>query len=131
MKRSEAYQYRRNISAVIADLSDVAALDVIDLFLPWAPDTDYIAGDRRRHGEKLYRCEQSHRSQATWSPDVTPALWTEIFVDEWEPWKQPTGAQDAYRIGARVSHSEKHWINERDYNVSEPGTFDCGWSEAQ
>ena len=42
--------------------------------------------------------------------------------------KQPTGAQDAYAKGAKVSHNGKHWISDVDNNVWEPGVY--GWSEA-
>lgn len=128
MKQSEAYKYRRHISAVIADLDDEAALDVADLFLPWRSGETYAVGDRRRYHEKLYRCEQAHTSQSDWTPDLTPALWTEISVEEWPEWKQPTGAQDAYRLGSKCSHNSKHWISTIDYNVYEPGV--AGWDEA-
>lgn len=43
-------------------------------------------------------------------------------------WVQPTGAHDAYAIGARVSHNGKKWFNEvYESNVWEPGVF--GWVE--
>lgn len=47
-------------------------------------------------------------------------------VDEWPEWVQPTGAQDAYLLGAQVSHNGFHWINTgSNANVWEPGVF--GW----
>lgn len=129
MTRQQAERYRRQINKVIADLDDEMALDVKELFLPWETDTDYEAGDRRQRGGKLYRCNQAHRSQADWAPELTPALWTEISIEEWPPWKQPAGAHDAYPYLAKCSHVSKHWINTRPYNVQEPGTFDSGWEE--
>ena len=42
--------------------------------------------------------------------------------------KQPTGAQDAYAKGAKVSHNGKHWVSTADNNVWEPGVY--GWDEA-
>ena len=128
MKGSEARRYRRDITAVIEDLTDASALDVLELFLPWREETAYYRGDRRKHDGKLYRCEQDHLSQTDWTPDLTPALWTEISVEEWPEWKQPTGAQDAYRLGSKCSHNSKHWISTIDYNVYEPGV--AGWDEA-
>ena len=128
MTREQARRFRQHIDRVIEDISDETALDVTDLFLPWQTDTVYYRGDRRKHEGKLYRCEQDHISQADWTPDLTPALWTEISVEEWPEWKQPTGAQDAYRIGDKVSHNSLHWICTIDYNVYEPGV--AGWEQA-
>lgn len=128
MKRHEAEQYRRHLNVLIDTLDDEAALAVTDLFIPWATKTHYLAGDRKRHGDKLYRCEQEHTSQDDWTPDITPALWTEISVDEYPEWVQPTGAQDAYRLGAKVSHLGKHWTSDIDFNTYEPSVY--GWSEA-
>ena len=127
MTRQQAERYRRQINKVIADLDDEMALDVKELFLPWAPWTSYKAGDRRRHEDGLYRCEQEHTSQPEWTPDATPALWTEISIEEWPAWRQPTGAQDAYHYLDKVSHAGKHWISVVDANTWEPGVY--GWEE--
>ena len=78
MTRREAEMYRRHINTVVDELTDEAALDVVDLFLPWLEGAEYAAGDRRKYDGKLYRCEQAHTSQAEWTPDKTPALWTEV-----------------------------------------------------
>lgn len=127
MTRTQARRYRQHLNRIVQDLPDETALDVIDLFLPWRSGESYAVGDRRQYSEKLYRCEQAHTAQSDWTPDVTPALWTEVSVEEWPAWRQPTGAQDAYRIDDKVSHNEKHWICTIDYNVYEPGV--AGWDE--
>lgn len=44
-----------------------------------------------------------------------------------DEWKQPTGAHDAYDVGAIVSHNGKIWINTSPANIYEPGVF--GWNE--
>ena len=44
-----------------------------------------------------------------------------------DEWKQPTGAHDAYDVGAIVSHNGKIWINTSPANIYEPGVF--GWDE--
>lgn len=44
-----------------------------------------------------------------------------------DPWSQPTGAHDAYRLAAIVTHAGKEWENLTDYNVWEPGV--SGWRE--
>ena len=126
MTRREAMRYRRHINAVIEPLADETALDVTDLFEPWQTGKDYAAGDRVKHEDILYRCVQGHTSQANWTPDATPALWTRVTVEEWPEWVQPTGSQDAYNKGDKVSHNENHWVSDVDYNTWEPGIY--GWS---
>ena len=108
-------------------LDDESALDGIELFPLWKTDTAYEVSIRIRYNDVLYKCVQAHTSQPSWTPDITPALWTEVSIDEFPEWKQPTGAQDAYRIGDKVSHLEKHWISAIDYNVYEPSVY--GWDE--
>lgn len=123
----KARQLRAMIEKASLSLTDEDALQAVELYAMWEPDTAYTAGDRRRHNGILYRCVQSHTSQADWTPDATPALWTVVSLDEWPEWRQPTGAQDAYSKGDKVSHNGKHWINTLDYNTYEPGVY--GWDE--
>lgn len=130
MKRYEAIKLRRAIVQGSESLDDVTAMNVPYLFEPWEPGKAYKAGDRRRYGETLYKCLQAHTSQDDWAPDVAVSLWVRVDDPgvEWPEWVQPTGAQDAYANGAKVSHNEKHWVSNTDNNVWEPGVF--GWDEA-
>ena len=125
--REKARELRKLIVKASQSLDDESALQGIELFPLWQTDTAYAVGDRVRYNEVLYKCVQAHTSQAQWTPDITPALWTEVSIDEWPEWKQPLGAQDAYRIGDKVSHLEKHWVSAIDYNVYEPSFY--GWDE--
>lgn len=102
-----------------------------EMFPEWDPNSyDYFAGEKVTYNGKYYRCVQSHTSQPTWSPEDAKSLWAEIGnpSEEYPEWIQPTGAQDAYEKGAKVSHNDKHWISEYDANVWEPGVF--GWAES-
>lgn len=108
--------------------TDESALESVDIYPEWKADTEYTIGYRVAFGGNLYKCVQAHTSQADWTPDATPALWTRVSIDEWPEWVQPTGAQDAYNTGDKVSHNEKHWISTTDGNVWEPGVY--GWQEA-
>ena len=119
---------RRLIEKAAASLTDEDALSGVELYAEWKPGVDYSAGDRRRDGNVLYRCVQSHTSQSDWRPSVTPALWVVVSLDEWPEWVQPTGVQDAYNIGDKVSHNDQHWTSIVDANVWEPGVY--GWMEA-
>lgn len=127
--RQKAYQLRSMIEKASVSLSDDDAISVPELFPHWKTDTDYVVGDRVSYEETLYKCLQSHTSQSTWTPDVSPSLWVRIDdpSHEFPEWIQPTGSTDAYALGAKVSHNEKHWISDVDGNVWEPGIY--GWSE--
>lgn len=125
--RQHAYKLREMIVKASTSLSDEDALEAIELYPIWKTDTAYTVDERIRYEDTLYRCVQSHTSQDDWTPDVTPALWTVVSLDEFPEWVQPTGAQDAYRIGDKVSHNEKHWVSTIDYNTYEPGVY--GWDE--
>ena len=126
MKHSTAIKYRQHLNLLIAPLNDEDALEMAELFPMWSLKA-YSIGDRIQYDEKLYKCVQAHTAQSDWTPDVTPNLWTRVSVDEFPEWIQPTGAQDAYRLGDKVSHNNKHWISDIDYNTYEPSVF--GWTE--
>ena len=129
MTREHALKLRELILKASISLGDEDALQGIELFPLWKamPPMEYEVGDRVRYNDTLYKCVQAHTSQSDWTPDVTPALWVVVSIDEFPEWRQPTGAHDSYRIGDKVSHLEKHWISTIDYNVYEPGVY--GWDE--
>lgn len=131
MKRSHALKLRAMIEKASVSLDDTDALEAVELFPVWQTDTAYTAGIRVRYGDKLYRCEQSHTSQADWTPPSVPALWTEVAKPGEIPvWKQPTGAQDAYMSGDRVWFPERDtdvWISTVDNNTWQPGVY--GWDK--
>ena len=130
MKREHAYNLRDLMHKAAVSLSDEDALGGIELFPAWAADTQYALNVRVRYEGKLYKCVQAHTSQSGWEPDKTPALWTEVAKPGEIPvWKQPTGAQDAYRIGERVWFPEKNttiYISDIDYNTYRPDVY--GWT---
>ena len=131
ISRAKAHQLRAMIEKASVSLDDSDALEAVELFPVWQTDTAYNAGVRVRYGEHLYRCEQSHTSQADWTPDQTPALWTEVAKPGEIPvWKQPTGAQDAYMTGDKVHYPTKDdpvYISTVDNNVWSPDTY--GWDK--
>ena len=129
MKRSHLLKLRELIEKASANLNDEDALESVELFPEWAVGVEYKYHDRRRYNGKLYRCEQAHTSQADWTPDITPALWTEVVAPgEIGVWKQPTGAQDAYQVGDKVYFPEKGdpvYICTKPDNVYAPNVW--GW----
>jgi len=60
-----------------------------------------------------------------WSPD-TYGWELETSGEEYPKWVQPTGAHDAYALGAIVAHNGQLWISTVDANVWEPGVY--GWN---
>ena len=131
MKREHAYKLRELMHKAAVSLPDEDALEAVELFPAWKPDTAYATDERIRYGEKLYRCVQAHTSQADWTPDATPALWTEVAKPGEIPvWKQPTGAQDAYSKGDKVKYPDADgdvWVSIVDSNVWQPGVY--GWEK--
>lgn len=129
MTRAEALKYRESIEQAAALQSDEKALENIYLYPEWKVGIDAVKDKRYRFGETLYKCVQNHTTQADWTPDLTPALWVVVSLDEFPAWRQPTGAHDAYNQGDKVSHLEKHWVSDIDANVYEPSVY--GWSEVE
>lgn len=129
MTREHAYKLRRLIEQSATTLNDADALEGIELFPLWKDDAEYALNDRIRYEDVLYKCVQAHTSQPSWTPDITPALWVRVSIDEFPEWIQPLGSEDAYRIGDKVSHLDKHWISAIDYNVYEPSVY--GWDEIE
>lgn len=130
--RAKARQLRRYIEIASTFLTDTEALESIELFPAWKTDTAYKVGIRVHYNDQLYRCEQAHTSQADWTPDATPALWTAVAEPGEIPvWVQPTGAQDAYRIGDKVhfpTADDPVYVSTIDYNTYAPNVY--GWELA-
>ncbi len=122
-----AQKIANSIILATSYLDDEQAETVTNLFPVWESGVEYIVGDRRQYNELLYRCVQAHTSQDDWTPDKTPALWVRTSTEEWPEWIQPQGAHDAYNIGDKVSHLDKHWISTVDANIWEPSVY--GWDE--
>ena len=131
MKRSHLLKLRELIEKASANLNDEDALESVELFPSWAVGTAYTLNQRVRYGEKLYKCVQAHTSQSDWTPDATPALWTEVAKPGEIPvWKQPTGAQDAYMTGDKVHYptaDDPVYQSTIDYNVYSPEAYPQGW----
>ena len=106
---------------------DNTALTGIELYPVWTVGIAVAKDSRYQYEGKLYKCVQAHTTQADWTPDVTPALWVIVSLEEWPEWIQPTGAHDAYSKGAKVTHNDKKWTSDVDANVWEPGVY--GWTE--
>ena len=131
MKRSKLYQLREIIEKASVNLSDEDALTAVELFPAWEVGKSYSQNDRILYNGKLYKVNQAHISQADWTPDATPALFTEVAKPGEIPvWKQPTGAQDAYNTGDKVHYPDADsavYESLIDANVWSPADYPQGW----
>lgn len=60
--------------------TDNQAVEAKYLYPVWKPDIAYTTAHRLLYGDILYRVLQDHTSQADWTPDITPALYTVVEV---------------------------------------------------
>lgn len=120
---------RAAMDAAGAALTDEIALTATAIYPMWATDKNYTIGDRIQHNSILYKCVQAHTSQADWTPDVTPALWVRVSIEEWPEFVKPTGAHDAYAKGDKITFEGKHYISLIDANVYSPVEYPAGWEE--
>lgn len=120
---------KKILSAETNELSDEEALEVAALYPTWSSkiDSEISVGERLWYDGKLWKVIQAHTVQESWTPDVSASLFTEVSIEEFQEWRQPLGSEDAYHLGDKVKHKDKHWISDVDNNVWEPGIY--GWSE--
>ena len=120
---------RSYIEKAATSLTDEDALQAVELFPQWVVEHAYVVGERLQYNGVLYRVAQAHTSQADWTPDITPALFVVVSLDEWPEFVQPTGAHDAYNKGDKVTFEGKHYISLIDANVYSPAAYPAGWQE--
>lgn len=112
--------------------SDTLSLEeiniLVDIYPKWAADTAYALHDILQFRGTLYIVAQAHTSQEDWTPDVTPALYVaRTPVGVIPVWVQPTGAQDAYKIGDKVLFEGKIYESLIDANTWSPTAYSAGW----
>lgn len=78
MRKSEALKIRANLESAVQSLPVSAAAEMVKFHPAWKPDTSYPAGLRLRYKGTLYAVIQAHTSQAAWTPDSVPALYTAV-----------------------------------------------------
>ena len=122
-----ARKLRPLIEKAAQSLSDADSLEAVQLFEHWQPGEDYPADKKLQYNGELWKVLQPHTSQANWTPDTAVSLYVRVDdpAIEYPVWRQPLGAQDAYRLGDKVSHNGQHWHSTIDYNTYEPGVY--GW----
>lgn len=130
-----AEQFRRALQMFAASLDDEKAMEVATIYDPWKDGKAYAVGEFFTYGEnavgdpQLYKVNQAHVSQFDWLPDLNPALYTPIGLDEkgYPIWSQPTGAHDAYNTGDIVDYNGTLYKSLVDGNVYAPDSYPAGW----
>lgn len=77
MKYTDLIEYMKKSRKAV---DDSTALIGMELYPVWAVGIAVAKDSRYQYNGKLYKCVQAHTTQADWTPDVTPALWTVIDV---------------------------------------------------
>ena len=122
-----ARKLRPYIEKAAISLSDEDALEAVNLFENWYPDTSYVKDQRVNYEGTLYKCLQSHTSQDAWTPTAAPSLWAKVLIPDANvvpEWEQPDST-NPYMKGDKVTHNGTTYESTIDNNVWEPGVY--GW----
>lgn len=124
------------------DLSHDQKEEILSRYEEYQEDKEYKEGDKFTFEGKIYEVIQEHRSQTTWIPSSTPALYKEFLNvkikdeagNESEvvaEFRKPTGAHDAYQKGDKVSFEGAIYESIIDANVYSPTEFADGWKKIE
>lgn len=122
------------------DLSDDQKEEILSRYEEYQEDKQYKEGDKFTFDGKIYEVIQEHRSQRTWIPSETPALYKEFLdvkitnqageeTEVVSEFKQPTGAHDAYKKGDKVSFEGAIYESTIDSNTFSPSQYPEGWKK--
>lgn len=116
------------LSYIKTSATDAQKLSMVELYPIWMLATEYLVGFELQYRGKLYRVVQAHTSQRDWTPDVVPALFKVVTAAGVIPnWIQPTGAHDAYALGAKVLFNSKIYESLIAANTYSPAAYPAGW----
>lgn len=132
-----AEQLRRCLQMFAQTISDDEAMEIATVYPEYVVGKSYKVDEMFTYGvngvgdPQLYRVVQEHTSQADWTPDKTPALYTPIGLTEkgYPVWSRPTGAHDAYMIGDVVDYNGTLYESLIDGNVYSPDEYPSGWKK--
>ena len=124
-----AKRLRPYIEKAVESLDDSDALNAVELYPEWTLGVEYTVGQRLKYDNTLYKVLQTHTSQETWTPNVSPSLFALVLIPDTDvipEWVQPDST-NPYQLGDKVLHNGKTWISTINNNVWEPGEY--GWEE--
>ena len=132
-----AEQLRKALQMYAQTLTDEQAMEIATIYPVYEVGKAYSVNELLTYGvnevgdPQLYRVVQAHTSQSDWKPDVTPALYTPIGLNEkgYPVWSRPTGAHDAYNTGDIVDYNGILYKSLIDGNTYSPEEYPAGWEQ--
>lgn len=131
MTRQEAQAFINALLVLRTKAADEQAIDAVAVYPTWREGVAYVAGERVRYNEILYKVLQDHTSQTTWTPESAPSLFAKVLISDPETipeWTQPDST-NPYQTNDKVTHKGATWISTIDNNVWEPGVY--GWTKVE
>ena len=132
----KAEQIRTALQLFAKTVTDDEALSIATIYPAYEVGKAYVVDERFTYGTnsvgdpQLYKVVQAHTSQADWTPDVTPSLYSPIGLNSggYTVWSKPSGAHDAYNTGDIVDYNGTLYKSLIDGNVYSPEEYPAGWS---
>ena len=132
-----AEQFRRALQMFVQTLTDEEAMEVATVYPAYVVGRSYKADEiisyevNEVNDPQLYRVVQAHTSQLDWAPNLTPALYVPIGVDNagHTVWSKPSGAHDAYNTGDIVSYNGTLYRCLTNGNIYSPEEYPAGWEK--
>jgi len=117
-----AARARAELADAILDATAALMQDAHEDGQPWVQPSRahnaYPLGMKVTHAGKTW---ENLTPANVWTPGVSG--WREVVTGGGIPaWVQPTGAHDAYPLGAQVTHAGRKWTSTVAANVWPPGT---------
>ena len=102
-----------------SEMTDEELLELIDVYDEFEMGLEVIVGDYYKYQDNLYEVIQEHTTQ--WTPDTVPALFNKVIPKGVIPeWEQPTGSQNAYKIGDTVTYKGSTYVSKIEGNTTVP-----------
>ncbi len=112
MKRSKALAFIEAFKKVREVVSDDIAKENIGLYPEWVANKELENEDRVHYDGNLYKVIQTHTTQETWTPDITPTLFEPIDVINDGTLERPFIA-----ASGMTYYKDKYYLDETDGKV--------------
>lgn len=91
----------------------------INSYAPLQEQIDKLYEDMKELEARVSLLEQEQSTEQPQEPTEP--------VEEYPPYKQPTGAHDAYHVGDKITYNGKKYICKLDNCVWTPDAYPAGW----
>lgn len=120
---------KKMLASSVEDLTDEEALEVAALYPTWASKIgqSVTTGERLWYDGKLYKTLQPHTVQQEWTPDITPALFVEVSIEEWPEIPENIPSTAPWMSGDKGTWKGQHYICQRDDCVWNPDQYPAAW----